>query len=189
VNTYDYVGSTTCADFRLKKAGSNHEPGKYSTKIVYEQIVNFFTLYASRAKFGPESCDEILSFMSHLKPIEDLLDSKEDILDPKSIGATENFGPQINRFAERVDDSVLVDNLSSKFYGTQSTKQEEDPQIDTDEGDEFDTYRTNVASYLDEQPVMRDNDLIYSPGKSEKKVKKLAHICRSLLTERKFTNL
>lgn len=150
IKTLDYLATSNHIDLSLEKT---HKAAKI--KLMLEQIQNLYSLYKTRPKFGPESCEESLIYMSHLRPAEHYL---EPSFDGSALRNVENFGPEMNR-------PYPIDvNRSSDMKKFSQVYDLADSGIEDTEN-ELSKYSVKLNSYLDDQPVARDKEIIYSKGK------------------------
>ena len=91
--------------------------------------------------------------MSHLRPIEQYFDS----VDKSMWKAMENFGPEAN--SERID--VSVTEASGEPVSVKRGDRDDDVEVAEKD---LNRYTTRVVSYLNEQPLNLDHELIYSNG-------------------------
>lgn len=151
VHTYDYLATSNQIELRVQKSSDT------KIKLIFEQIQNLQALYNARPKFGPESCESSLNYMSNLKPIEHYFET----LDNSIAKTLENLGPEMNRIY-----LVGMDN-SRQSVTSDHSKDRSDKGVDDYDitENELTNYSLMLKSYLDEQPIERDRELIYSTGK------------------------
>ena len=162
MNAYDYLASSTHVDFQIQKTGSAKP-----AKLIAEQIQNLYSLYKSKPRFGPESCEDSINFMSHLRPIEQFFDS----IDRSFMKTLENFGPQaesgpIGMASGGRDILVSVTDAGYVKLGDGSNRDctdDSENDIDKFEAD-LNGYKSKLKNYINEQPLAMDNDVIYSSG-------------------------
>lgn len=124
------------------------------TKQIFEQVQNFYLLYKSKPKYGPESCEECIEVMSYLRPTENYIDSSSD-------NRVENFGPMRTRDGLKSD--LGATGLSYKSGSVMS--EEQSATSESVEEVDLTDYRSKLnSSYLDERPIEFDQDVIYSKG-------------------------
>lgn len=153
MNAHDYLASSTHVDFQIHKASNG--TGK-AARLVVEQMQNFCTLYKSKPRYGPESCEDCIGIMNHLRPIEHYFES----IDQSFVESLENFGPPMKTKAAR--ESIVRDAASlGDDRANQNESDEYDKDIERLETDLY-GYRTKLANYLSEQPLDLDNGVIYS---------------------------
>lgn len=152
VNTQDYLATSTLIEFKVQKS-ANSKP----VKQIFEQMQNLHTLYRSKPRFGPESSEECIAFMSYLRPIEYYFDHLDGTIAP----SLENFGRGIS------SDRPLEPNSSlsplSHEFSTVQRSQTSDDELDLAET-ELSHRGSTVQNYLNEQPIDRDRELVYSMG-------------------------
>jgi hypothetical protein len=160
VNTNDYLASSTQVEFQVQRSsttGGNNNNIK-SAKVIFEQIQNLYLLYRSKPRYGPESCDDCINFMSHLRPIELYFDT----LDKSVMKELENFGPEAN--GRKVDKGSLKDRMKEDVENVIKSTNSSDDEVEKAER-ELNGYTTKLVNYLNERPLELDNELIYSTGK------------------------
>lgn len=151
MNTYDYIATSNQIELRIQKSGVSQQR---KAKVLFEQIQNLYSLYKTKPRFGPESCDDCINFMAQLRPIENYFEP----IDGAKLG--QNLGPPANHQAFMVDvESVDVSNERNQVDNSES-----EVKMEANEND-LTRYSKNLNSYLDEKPIERDMDLIYSAGK------------------------
>lgn len=150
MNAHDYLANSTHVDFQLHKSslGTNK-----AARLIAEQIQNLYTLYKSKPRYGPESCEDSINYMSHLRPIEHYFDS----IDRSFVKTLENFGPPARVAGER-------DVLAGGETGAKQTgKEDEQPDRDIERLESaLDGYKSKLTKYLNEHPLDLDKDVIYS---------------------------
>lgn len=152
MNTYDYLATSNQIELRVQKSGVSQQK---RAKALFEQIQNLYSLYKAKPRFGPESCDDCINFMGQLRPIENYFEP----MDEAKLG--QNLGPPVNRQAFMVD----VQSVEVLNERNQVDVNESEVKMEANEND-LTRYSKNLNSYLDEKPIERDMDLIYSTGKS-----------------------
>lgn len=165
VNTYDYLASSTHVEFQALRGGASatNSNSNKATKLIFEQIQNLYLLYKSKPRYGPESCEENLIFMSNLRPIEQYFEA----VDKSMLKALENFGPEAQAaklsYGEKAN-SKDSENIRKILTGTLVARDDDDDDDDDVERAENDLsgYTTKLVNYLNEQPLELDNELIYS---------------------------
>lgn len=160
VSTQDYLASSTQVQFKLQKAALSSAGGETrAIRLIFEQLQKFCALYKSKPRYGPESCEDSISFMSHLRPIEHYLESTP--FDPSLVRVIENFGPAVEvRTGQHLPAEGQLDvGQPLKDQGKRSD------QDDVDEVErELDRHSSKLMSYLNEQPINLDRALVYSRG-------------------------
>lgn len=156
IKTLDYLATSNHIELGLEKT---HKAAKI--KLMLEQIQNLYSLYKTKPKFGPESCEESLIYMSHLRPAEHYLESS---FDGSAMRNVENFGPEMNRTYP-----VEVSRSSELKRFSQAHDLADSGIEDTE--NELSKYSVKLNSYLDDRPIARDKEIMYSKGKCELKMK------------------
>lgn len=152
MNTYDYLATSSQIEFRAQRLNDLKR-----TNVIFEQIQNLYSLYKSKPRYGPESCEECIEVMSHLRPTEDYIDSAKSELE------LDNLGPA------RTRESIPT----GRFEGaSQSSRGDKSDPVDDEQlaardnfGQELTDYCTKLTNYLDDRPVEHDREVIYSKGK------------------------
>lgn len=111
----------------------------------------------SKPKFGPESCDECLDYMSLIKPIEHFLDVLDD---PNRYLKLDDSRPLASKI-QLIDSNFEINRTSA----TQLRSIAEDGlslALDKEET-ELDRYKGNLIKYLEEKPSS-GSQLVYSEG-------------------------
>lgn len=120
--------------------------------MLFEQIQNLYSLYKAKPRFGPESCDECINFIGQLRPIENYFEPIEGKLGP-------NLGPAVNR-------AFMADIESVEIPSERNSNIENESEVKVEANEsELTKYSQKLNNYLDEKPIERDMDLIYSAGK------------------------
>lgn len=147
INTEDYIATSNKIKLRISKT-AKHKP-------LFEQVQKLHALYRDKPKFGPESCDDCIELMSHLRSLDHYFDGKNNTM-------PEDLGPAL----ERQDLVVKINYKQTGDRMLDSIK-----RVDADEflmerdEDELNRYGTQLKIYLDEVPVISDKEVIYSKGK------------------------
>lgn len=165
VNTFDYLASSTHVEFRVQKGSSSGglamSMAPKPIRTIFEQMQNLCTLYRSRPRFGPESCEQSINFMSHLRPMEHYLDS----MDESMVRAMQNFGPEPDRGRPSGGQAEAQQGAHTRAEELPAGGPNGDVDIDNDDQDqqdELDRYGSKLLSYMNEQPIHLDNELVYS---------------------------
>lgn len=153
INTCDYVCNTTSIKLRLLSCGLSmlafNIEEHNQTKALFNQIQKLYTSYKSRPKYGPESCDECITFISYLKTeeeysktgdstlVEKPKPSNQSVASPESVGTSDKIRKTYDEQLESAEEQLAGTNINYK-----------------------------LNSYLDERPLRYDKDLVYSKGKS-----------------------
>lgn len=104
--------------------------------------------------------------MSHLRPIQDLLDATNYEAIIGSIQGLENFGPELNRVNQtqtRGDDTIVVDGPPEPKNQISDEDKTNDDVGNVEE--DLVRYQSKLTNYLNERPTGQDSELIYAPGK------------------------
>lgn len=142
-------------EFRTQKALSDTR----AVRMIFEQIQNLFTLYRSKPRFGPESCEDSINFMNHLRPVKNYFES----IDESIVKALENFGPEVNRNRQSSDFSTEESLMNIDNNNNNKLTRFGDEDVEQAEND-LDKYSSKLLSYLNEKPIDCDNELVYSKG-------------------------
>lgn len=170
INTCDYVYNMTSIKLRLvstkvptmalKRNENIQDQQQTQTRALFDQIQNLYTLYKSRPKYGPESCDDCISLISHLKPVESLLRVVES-------APVDMSGSAAMHYRKSTDHSVNL--ATSGGIGTDAKvqfKRTYDEQLESVEEElASNNIDYKLGNYLDERPLRYDRDLVYSKGK------------------------
>lgn len=163
INTLDYLATSNRIELtfeRASKQGAASIDDSSRLKLIYEQVQNLFTLYKSKPKFGPESCEDSLNFMTYLRPIGNYTYRPENA--PPFIN---NFGPETNTSQSYVintkQDTSITDGTGHKLKSWKVL--DADTDIDQNES-ELDRYTEKLYSYLNEQSNLLNKNLIYYEG-------------------------
>lgn len=146
MNTFDYLATSNQIEFRAQKSNIKQQE---KIKALFDQVQNLFTLYKTKPKFGPESCDDCLNFIAQLRPIENFFEAIEGKLG-------QNLGPPMNR-----DFMFDLDQVEMSKERNLTKADELDNNIEVNEN-ELSKYSSKLNNYLNEKPIQRDLDLIYS---------------------------
>lgn len=137
-------------------------PNSRNAKSLFEQIQNLYLLYKGKPRFGPESCDECLNFMSHLRPIGHYFEMFDD---PSK--RLENFGPEVQHGGTMGTNDIITSEswpISGGHAGNKSHHLIDDDDATDRAENELSNYSSKLISYLNEQPIENDQMLIYSTG-------------------------
>lgn len=123
-------------------------------------------MHRSRPRYGPESCDDSLNYIAHLRPVEYLFAGLQDDSFMASIvnRDLDNFGPEANRSDRSVlrqDENIIINdpNENKARQNANDVMNEDDDEQDDIEND---FGKSRIDSYLNERPLNRDAELIYS---------------------------
>lgn len=152
IKTLDYLATSNQIELNLEKSLEANK-----IKLMLEQVQNLYTLYKSKPKFGPECCEECLNYMSHLRPAEHFLD-----FDGHAMANLENLGP-ITGASYPVTGAIINQPLVSEHLAKPGGNLQTD-EIGNSER-ELGRYRAKLNSYLDDQFIERDKEIMYSKGK------------------------
>lgn len=149
VNTYDYLATSNSIEFKVQKLVQNQQIIKI--KVLFEQIQNLYSLYKTKPRFGPESCDECVNFIAQLRSVENYFEPMEGKLG-------QNLGPSINQ-------AFMVDIESAEIAGEKNPNKDNESEIKVEANEnDLTKYSQKLNNYLNEKPIERDMDLIYSAG-------------------------
>lgn len=158
MSTFDYLATTTKREFRVHKSDNqNIEQHIKRSKAIFEQILSMQTLYKSRPRFGPESCNECQDYLAILRPIEHFLDALDN---PLASGKLQNFGPSMNKIQ-----FVDTTNVGTSQLAHGDDKSGRDTDMLQLKENELVLYKTNLNKYLDERQDHASAELTYSESK------------------------
>lgn len=158
INTFDYLATTNQVELSWSKKNANSK----RAKSMFEQLQNLCTLYKSKPRFGPESCDECIQIASWLTPISDFQSSDElrEILLKSEEGA-----PDAMNFL--IDNVILVQTNEGDENEARNGSENSIEALEEQEKEFLRVSSTKVDSYAtDGRGANRAESIIYSPGKS-----------------------
>lgn len=167
INTLDYLATSNQIELRVQKVTPGNSDQIKLTKVIFEQLQNLHALFKEKPKFGPESCEDCINYISYLKPIEFYFNSIEDNLMLRDADRDYESKGQARNYLVDVDMRNQVVQVGSQDLTSVAKLSEEDGLIDQTE-EQLKSCSAKLKSYLNEQPIDCDEQLIFSKGKLSK---------------------
>ena len=121
--------------------------------------MNSYTTYKARPRFGPESCEDNIVLMSHLRPVEHFLRPGAGPLLAENLPT--NFGPPVRRSSQQLDDTrsgTSGEENGGVDLATTNEEMEDDESLDR-------YSRSRLANYLEGESAEPNAELFYCAGK------------------------